>query len=234
MRESLRKVRHGAFVFLLEPPSVEDLQPPFNTPFQERLANQRIEFPCPAKGTPKPTIKWLHNGREVTGQEPGVSILEDGALLVIASVTPHNNGEYICVAVNEAGTTERKYNLKVHVPPVIRDKEHVTNVSVLTSQLASLYCEVEGTPSPVITWYKDDIQVTESSTVQIVNNGKILKLFKVSAEDAGRYSCKAINIAGTSQKDFSVNVLGKEKLLFKINLHTTCISYCVPNRYKIN
>ena len=65
-------------------------------------------------GTPKPTIKWLHNGREVTGQEPGVSILEDGALLVIASVTPHNNGEYICVAVNEAGTTERKYNLKVH------------------------------------------------------------------------------------------------------------------------
>ncbi|XP_011246353.1 hemicentin-1 isoform X3 [Mus musculus] len=196
-----------------EPPSVEDLQPPFNTPFQERLANQRIEFPCPAKGTPKPTIKWLHNGREVTGQEPGVSILEDGALLVIASVTPHNNGEYICVAVNEAGTTERKYNLKVHVPPVIRDKEHVTNVSVLTSQLASLYCEVEGTPSPVITWYKDDIQVTESSTVQIVNNGKILKLFKVSAEDAGRYSCKAINIAGTSQKDFSVNVLVPPSIL---------------------
>uniref|UniRef100_A0A8C2MET6 Hemicentin-1 n=1 Tax=Cricetulus griseus TaxID=10029 RepID=A0A8C2MET6_CRIGR len=190
-----------------EPPTVEDLQPPFNTPFQERLANQRIAFPCPAKGTPKPTIKWLHNGREVTGQEPGVSILEDGALLVIASLTPHNNGEYICVAINEAGTTERKYNLKVHVPPVIKDKEHVTNVSVLVNHLASLYCEAEGTPSPVIMWYKDDTQVTESSTVQIVNNGKILKLFKVSAEDAGRYSCKAVNIAGTSQKYFSVDVL---------------------------
>ncbi|XP_052593110.1 hemicentin-1 isoform X2 [Peromyscus californicus insignis] len=196
-----------ATLHVQEPPTVEDLQPPFNTPFQERLANQRITFPCPAKGTPKPTIKWLHNGREVTGQEPGVSILEDGALLVIASLTPHNNGEYICVAINEAGTTERKYHLKVHVPPVIKDKEHVTNVSVLVNQLASLYCEVEGTPSPVIMWYKDDIQVTESSTVQIVNNGKILKLFKVSAEDAGRYSCKAINIAGTSQKYFSVNVL---------------------------
>ncbi|GAB1285527.1 Hemicentin-1 [Apodemus speciosus] len=202
-----------ATLHVQEPPTVEDLQPPFNTPFQERLANQRIAFPCPAKGTPKPTIKWLHNGREVTGQEPGVSILEDGALLVIASVTPHNNGEYICVAVNEAGTTERKYNLKVHVPPVIKDKEHVTNVSVLLNQLASLYCEVEGTPSPVIMWYKDDIQVTESSTVQIVNNGKILKLFKVSAEDAGRYSCKAINIAGTSQKDFSVNVLVPPSIL---------------------
>jgi hemicentin len=54
--------------------------------------------------------------------------------------------------------------------------------------------------------------VTESSTIQIVNNGKILKLFKVTAEDAGRYSCKATNIAGTSQKYFSIDVLGKENI----------------------
>ncbi|KAM6165457.1 hemicentin-1 [Erethizon dorsatum] len=190
-----------------EPPTMEDLEPPFNTPFQERLANQRTVFPCPAKGTPKPTIKWLRNGRALTGREPGISILEDGTLLVIASVTPYDNGEYICVAVNEAGTTERKYNLKVHVPPVIKDKEHITNVSVLLNQLTSLFCEVEGTPSPIITWYKDDVQVAESSTIQILNNGKILKLFKVMAEDAGRYSCKAINIAGTAQKHFSIDVL---------------------------
>uniref|UniRef100_H0WC62 Hemicentin-1 n=1 Tax=Cavia porcellus TaxID=10141 RepID=H0WC62_CAVPO len=190
-----------------EPPTMEDPEPPFNTPFQERLATQRVAFPCPARGTPKPTIKWLHNGRELTGREPGLSILEDGTLLIIASVTPYDNGEYICVAVNEAGATERKYSLKVHVPPVIKDREHVMNASVLVNQPTSLLCEVEGTPSPIITWYKDGVQLTESSTVQILNNGKILKLFKVTAEDAGRYSCKAINIAGTAQKHFSIDVL---------------------------
>ncbi|KAF3823358.1 hypothetical protein GH733_010794, partial [Mirounga leonina] len=191
-----------------EPPTLEDLEPPYNTPFQERVANERIAFPCRAKGTPKPTIRWIWNGRELTGREPGISILEDGTLLVIASVTPSDNGEYICVAVNEAGTTEKKYNLKVHVPPVIKDKEQITNVSVLVNQLTNLFCEVEGTPSPIIMWYKDDIQVTESSTIQIMNNGKILKLFKVTPEDAGRYSCKAVNIAGTSQKYFNIDVLG--------------------------
>ncbi|XP_044243814.3 hemicentin-1 isoform X3 [Ursus arctos] len=190
-----------------EPPTLEDLEPPYNTPFQERVANERIAFPCPAKGTPKPTVKWIRNGRELTGREPGISILEDGTLLVIASVTPSDNGEYICVAVNEAGTTEKKYNLKVHVPPVIKDKEQITNVSVFVNQLTNLFCEVEGTPSPILMWYKDDVQVTESSTIQIVNNGKILKLFKVTPEDAGRYSCKAVNIAGTSQKDFNISVL---------------------------
>ncbi|XP_057363933.1 hemicentin-1 isoform X3 [Manis pentadactyla] len=190
-----------------EPPTLEALEPPFNTPFQERVAKQRIAFPCPTKGTPKPTIKWLWNGRELTGREPGISILEDGTLLVIDSVTPHDNGEYICVAVNEAGTTERKYNLKVHVPPVIKDREQVTNVSVMVNQLTTLFCEVEGTPSPIITWYKDDVQVTESSTIQFVNNGKILKLFKATPGDAGRYSCKALNTAGTSQKYFNIDVL---------------------------
>nr|XP_036865807.1 hemicentin-1 [Manis javanica] len=190
-----------------EPPTLEALEPPYDTPFQERVAKQRIAFPCPTKGTPKPTIKWLWNGRELTGREPGISILEDGTLLVIDSVTPHDNGEYICVAVNEAGTTERKYNLKVHVPPVIKDREQVTNVSVLVNQLTSLSCEVEGTPSPIITWYKDDVQVAESSTIQFVNNGKILKLFKATPGDAGRYSCKALNTAGTSQKYFNIDVL---------------------------
>ncbi|XP_068397521.1 hemicentin-1 isoform X4 [Eschrichtius robustus] len=190
-----------------EPPTLEVLEPPYNTPFQERVANQHIAFPCSAKGTPKPTIKWLWNGRELTARDPGISILEDGTLLVIASVTPYDSGEYICVAVNEAGTTERKYNLKVHVPPVIKDKEQVTNVSVSVNQLTSLICEVEGTPSPIIMWYKDDVQVTESSTIQTVSNGKILKLFKATPEDAGRYSCKAINTAGTSQKYFNIDVL---------------------------
>lgn len=65
-------------------------------------------------GIPKPVIKWLHNGRELTGSEPGISVLEDGTLLIIASVTPSDNGEYVCVASNEAGSAERKYNLKVH------------------------------------------------------------------------------------------------------------------------
>lgn len=65
-------------------------------------------------GIPKPVIKWLRNGRELTGSEPGISVLEDGTLLVIASVTPSDNGEYMCVATNEAGRTERKYNLKVN------------------------------------------------------------------------------------------------------------------------
>lgn len=81
-------------------------------PFRaRRLTKFCISLPL---GTPKPAIKWLRNGKELTGNEPGISIAEDGTVLIIAFVTPYDNGEYVCVAVNEAGRTERKYNLKVH------------------------------------------------------------------------------------------------------------------------
>lgn len=45
-----RKAFDSAFIFLIEPPTMEDPEPPFNTPFQERLATQRVAFPCPARG----------------------------------------------------------------------------------------------------------------------------------------------------------------------------------------
>uniref|UniRef100_A0A673IBQ3 Hemicentin-1 n=1 Tax=Sinocyclocheilus rhinocerous TaxID=307959 RepID=A0A673IBQ3_9TELE len=189
------------------PPVVEVSEPPFNSPLQERVANQQIAFPCPAKGTPEPVIKWFRNGQELTGNEPGVSILEDGTLLILASVSPLDNGEYTCMAVNDAGTTEKKYQLKVNVPPDIRDNGLLSNVSVVMNQPTNLVCDVTGTPVPVITWYKDGVEVVPSSDAQILQKGKTLKLLKATVVDAGRYTCKAINIAGSTERDFYVDVL---------------------------
>ncbi|KAK3506808.1 hypothetical protein QTP70_028372 [Hemibagrus guttatus] len=189
------------------PPVVEVSEPPFNSPLQERVANQRIAFPCPAKGLPQPVIKWFRNGQELTGNEPGVSILEDGTLLILASVSPLDNGEYTCTAANDAGSTEKKYQLKVNVPPDVRHGSLLSNISVVMNQPTSLVCDVTGTPPPVITWFKDGIPVVTSSNVQILQRGKTLRLLKAAAADAGRYSCKAINVAGSTEKAFHLDVL---------------------------
>jgi len=71
-------------------------------------------LPLPSAGLPKPVIRWMRNGRRLRGDEPGVSILEDGTLLILASVSPLDDGEYVCAAANDAGSTERKYRLKVN------------------------------------------------------------------------------------------------------------------------
>uniref|UniRef100_A0A8C8RXS5 Hemicentin 1 n=1 Tax=Pelusios castaneus TaxID=367368 RepID=A0A8C8RXS5_9SAUR len=201
------KIIYSVFAFLLEPPTLDDLDPPYNTPFQERVANQRVAFPCPAKGIPKPAIKWLRNGRELTGNEPGISILEDGTLLIIASVSSYDNGEYVCVAVNEAGSTERKYSLKVHVPPEIQDQEKVANASVVVNQPVSLFCEVTGNPFPIITWYKDDVQVcttTDNPNIELLDKGQVLRLKSARRLDKGRYQCSVTNTAGKQVKEIKL------------------------------
>nr|XP_054608122.1 hemicentin-1 isoform X2 [Nothobranchius furzeri] len=194
-------------VLIQVPPVVEVPEPPYNSPLQERVANQRIAFPCPAKGLPKPVIRWLRNGHELTGNEPGLSILEDGTLLILASVSPLDDGEYVCYAANDAGSTEKKYQLKVNVPPNIREGDTSGNLSVVLKQPINLECDVTGSPTPVITWYKDDALVVASNSIQILNMGKTLKLLKAEMADGGSYSCKAINIAGSAERNFVLDVL---------------------------
>uniref|UniRef100_A0A3Q4HTJ7 Hemicentin 1 n=1 Tax=Neolamprologus brichardi TaxID=32507 RepID=A0A3Q4HTJ7_NEOBR len=173
------------------PPVVEVLEPPFNSPLQERVANQRrFVFPLsPSDCLPKPVIRWLRNGQELTGNEPGVSILEDGTLLILASVSPMDNGEYVCTAANDAGSTERKYQLKVNVPPDFRDRETSGNLSVVLSQPTSLVCDVTGTPTPVITWYKDGAPVF--TVVQAGRNKSMDHCFKVLPRKKRFYSCQS-------------------------------------------
>ncbi|KAM5147900.1 hemicentin-1 [Mantella aurantiaca] len=189
------------------PPTLSDLEPPYDKTHQERLSSQQVAFPCPAKGNPKPVIKWLRNNKELTGTEPGISITEDGTLLIISSLTPYDNGEYKCVASNQAGLTERKYHLKVHDPPAIKGKEKLTNVSVLLSHDTSLFCDATGSPPPLITWYNGTTQVVESDDIKILEKGRILKILKTSLSHSGSFICTASNIAGSAEKHFLLDVL---------------------------
>lgn len=54
-----------------------------------------------------------------------------------------------------------------------------------------------------------DRQVVASNSIQILDMGKTLRLLKATTADAGSYSCKAINIAGSTEKDFFLDVLGE-------------------------
>nr|DBA18217.1 TPA: hypothetical protein GDO54_016492 [Pyxicephalus adspersus] len=189
------------------PPTLSDLEPPYDKTHQERLSSQQVAFPCPAKGNPKPVIKWLRNNKELDGTEPGINITEDGSLLIISSLTPNDNGEYKCVATNKAGLTERKYNLKVHDPPAIKDKEKLTNVSILLNHDTSLFCDATGSPPPLITWYNGSTQVIESDNIKISEKGRILKILKTSLSHTGIFTCTASNIAGSAEKHFFVDVL---------------------------
>lgn len=89
------------------------------------------------------------------------------------------------------------------VPPVIKSqpKEYVVPVD----QSVTLQCEAEGNPGPEISWHKDGQQVTESMRRRILSTGA-LQIVLVQPGDAGRYTCIAANVAGSSSSSMELVV----------------------------
>lgn len=75
-----------------------------------------VVYECSSpKGSPAPTMRWFKDGLEVpvNQSELGVSQVQNGSL-VIGSASGSQSGHYKCVAVNEAGSAERRTRLKVN------------------------------------------------------------------------------------------------------------------------
>ena len=57
---------------------------------------------CHATGSPRPEITWYKDNNQIQQYERGYTILNNGSLM-ISSLQPYDNGEYMCMAVNEYG-----------------------------------------------------------------------------------------------------------------------------------
>lgn len=73
------------------------------------------------------------------------------------------------------------------------------NVTVIEGESVTLECHISGYPSPKVTWYREDYQIESSIDFQITFQGGIARLMirEAFAEDSGRFTCSAVNEAGT-------------------------------------
>ncbi|KAM5331461.1 ADAMTS-like protein 1 isoform 2-T2 [Glossophaga mutica] len=69
---------------------------------------------CPIKGQPTPNITWFHDGRSVA-TVTGLShhILAAGQILQVANLSGESQGEFSCLAQNEAGELMQKASLVI-------------------------------------------------------------------------------------------------------------------------
>ena len=91
-----------------------------------------------------------------------------------------------------------------------------------------LSCIVNGNPKPTIKWLVNGQTLLQGSKIRyrIQAEGRQLEIVKAEVGDTGRYTCVASNEAGTVDKDFNVEVLGKLKFNYKL---ATLFSSAVNN-----
>ena len=63
-----------------------------------------------------------------------------------------------------------------------------------------------------MTWFKDNIELRDADFadghLNMFDLGRKLQINNAGVDDSARYSCVARNLAGESEKNFDVNVLG--------------------------
>ena len=108
------------------------------------------------------------------------------------------------------------------VPPIIEKSDEVVKPEVVEGNPLTLTCNASGIPPPDITWSKNGVTIpANTSNYNIVDGGIKFQILNAHIADSTRFTCKVENVAGFQEKNFDVNVLGKNfylKCAFRGNL----------------
>ncbi|XP_072488821.1 hemicentin-2 isoform X7 [Notamacropus eugenii] len=171
------------------------------------IQSGEVTLECEATGKPPPVVTWEKDGQPVAS-EHGLLIQLQGRALQVEWAQAGHAGRYTCIAENEAGRAERRFDLSVLVPPeLVGDTDPLTNVTAVLHSALTLLCEASGNPSPLVRWFRGEEPVSPGEDTYFLAGGRILKLTRVQEEDGGLYLCLASNLVGEARKNFSVEVL---------------------------
>ncbi|GMT31155.1 hypothetical protein PFISCL1PPCAC_22452 [Pristionchus fissidentatus] len=142
-------------------------------------------------------IQWTKNGIPIT-TSPKLQLSLDRTQLHLLHAEPSDSAAYACTAKNDAGADTATMDLAVLVAPKLLSPDYRT-MDVVADQTAELTCDASGVPPPTVEWFFDGKPVFGNDDVEILDNGRILRLLNVSTKREGRYSCKAENKVGTAE-----------------------------------
>ncbi|KAM9348952.1 roundabout homolog 4 [Symphorus nematophorus] len=145
----------------------------------------------PPKGHPEPNVMWKKDGLPINSSDHHYTELS--GKLIIAPAGKNHSGAYVCVASNTMGVRQsRAARLSVLAKPVLVLKPE--NVSVRMGESAQFYCQAKGDPPPAVVWSREQGPLPNGR--YLVNPDQTLQIHYVTAQDAGKYTCKAVNDVG--------------------------------------
>ncbi|XP_020711856.2 obscurin isoform X2 [Athalia rosae] len=167
------------------------------------------------KGFPKPDIKWSKDGEEILagGRIKYLWEDEESLSLVIKQVTAKDAGTYTIKAKNELGEDSTQIELIVKSAPKITKK--MTDTSAITQETIKMTVEIQGSPVPQVTWYKDGQLITESERIKITkedNERYTLTIKNARLDDTGSYSIVAKNEISQTSEFWNLTVRSPPKI----------------------
>jgi hypothetical protein len=167
---------------LLEP--ISDTPPVITTPpaSATHVAGSPANLTVTATGAGPLTYQWKKNTVAIAGAT--------SATYTIASTTTGDAGSYTVEVTNPYGTTtSAAASLTIATTPAFTTQPAST--AVIAGQGVTLTAAGSGTPAPTYQWYKNDVAVAGATNATYT-------LATTTAADAGSYTVKITNAAGTT------------------------------------
>ncbi|XP_067023882.1 contactin-5-like [Acropora muricata] len=161
---------------------------------------------CSAKGVPHPALSWAYKNGELL---PGAAIrnYSNQSILQLSNTSKSMEGWYTCKAKNKAGDSSSNSTLHVLVEPTVTmsSKPHP---SLVEGERLTLTCQANEA-SKEIRWTKDDFPLNTRANIQQIGNNSTVVIKKVLTSDSGKYSCRAVNRAGSASSSVDIKVTAK-------------------------
>ncbi|CAH1996819.1 unnamed protein product [Acanthoscelides obtectus] len=151
--------------------------------------NQDVNMTCKVLGAPKPNIKWIHNGKELTG---GRYEIKPSGDLRINRVQFDDRGHYTCYAENKLGNVNASARLDIKAHTYITDGPE--DYEVEAGNPATFRCNAVADPSLdlEIIWMKNDQRIDFEGEPRFVKSSDYsLTILKTIELDSGTYTCLA-------------------------------------------
>ncbi|KAL3982286.1 Immunoglobulin I-set domain family protein [Acanthocheilonema viteae] len=175
----------------------------------EIAAGDELVLKCEAIGIPPPIIEWALNGNliyvvdESNGAEKlhnaGLTTIQYGVTvskMIVPCIKTKNTMEYKCLASNGYQKLEKE-DVKCshkHSPPIIN--MWTDGRFERSGATVQLFCRVDGTPRPNITWYNEEnSRLDNVKKYKTLLNGDLI-IYDTQWEDLGVYICIASNEYG--------------------------------------
>ncbi|XP_023012158.2 hemicentin protein echinoid [Leptinotarsa decemlineata] len=228
-----------------QPPSFKYKLKPLET---KRVGDPNFSVACSAKGKPRPMVRWLKDGEELTADVNMYEVKTDyaetsnGAVSVQSvlkftgkarpngnELLPSDRGVYACTFENEVKKSESTMHLKIEHEPIVL--HHFNKVAYDISERAEVLCKVQAYPKPEFKWFLGtNISPLHSSSeghyvVHTTNDDNdvytsLLRISDIKKQDYGEYTCQVVNSLGTIETKIKLQSKGPpEKPTKLVALH---------------
>ncbi|XP_053621013.1 nephrin isoform X1 [Plodia interpunctella] len=169
-----------------------------------------------ASSNPPAVLSWWRNGIPVEGlpmqTKPGLHGGTVSTIELKLKIEKDMNGAiYTCQALNEALQRSVHDSLPLKVLYAPEFGETIQPIVGTENEPLIVVMKADGNPGSITyTWTKDGTPITQSSyrtaNDRIISEGNMLNITKVSRQDAGVYTCEAVNSQGGATHNVTIVV----------------------------